>query len=85
MSRTLISAAFETDRSYVTAQSEDGPWPKAAMYYYADAETAEIPFTLAWEIPIGGVPLWLEMTTEEFGEWLRALTQLYNDAIRDGR
>lgn len=78
--RTKIGATYESDRSFVTAtQGSD----KVAVYYYADRETSEIPFTVAMG-PHGG-EYYVEMTTPEMAEWLRALGQLYNDAIRDGR
>lgn len=78
--RTKIEATYESDRSFVTAtQGSD----RLTMYYYADKETAELPFCLAYG-PHGG-EFYVEMTTPEMAEWLISLTQLYNDAVRDGR
>lgn len=78
--RTAVEAVYESDRSYVAATSGSD---RMTVYYYADKETSEVPFCLAYG-PHGG-EFYVEMSTPEMAEWLQALTGLYNDAIRDGR
>ena len=79
--RVRVKAVYESDRSYVVATDDETP---ITTYYYADVETAEEPFTIAFG-PFHGQEFYVSMTTPEFGDWLRALEQLLNDAVRDGR